>query len=219
MKKYWVLIVLLVCLAGCGTTSKERITMYQAGITKAQNVSAEADLYIGQLDEVVASSDAAIKAGLPADQANALLAKIEQAKAVKATVVAYKQAAMKEADKCKATIDQLVASGREDFGAELEAIGSIITGAGAAAPPPTGTILTLIGTLVAAVGAAIGRIFGVKAGLKKSEPYVTAAQEIIEGNESSLALLTPELAEKVKAAWQSKQITPTTRLMVKEITE
>lgn len=211
--------ILIFALVGCGSTSKDRIAAYQTAITQAQSVSKEADSYNTQLDEVIAQSEAAIAAGLPVEKADSLLAKIAQAKAVKATVVAYKQAAEVQAAKCQATIDELVASGRDDFGAELEAIGSIVTGAGATVPPPVGTWLALIGTLMGVSGAAVGRVYGKKKATAEAQPFVTAATEIIEGNEKSLAIMPAKLAEAVKAVWESAQITPTTRLIVKEVTE
>jgi len=213
------LFLFAIFLVGCGTTSKDRIAAYQTAISSAQAVSAEADSYSAQLDEVIAQSEATIAAGLPAEQADSLLEKIAKAKAVKATVIAYKQAAMLQAAKCQATIDELVASGREDFGAELEAIGSIVTGAGATVPPPVGTWLALIGTLMGVSGAAVGRVYGKNKATAAAEPYVIASKEIIEGNEKSLAIMPAKLAEAVKAVWESAQITPTTRLIVKEVTE
>ncbi len=160
MKKFMVVVLmtaLVAGLAGCGSTSEERIAMYKQIVDRSVAASQKADSYLPQVNEAIAESEAAFAAGLPADQAAAVQAKIESGKKIKAEILAGKAVADKAAIEAQAKIDAIIERGDTGFAGELEAIGGMMDVAGKVLPPPAGPYVTLSGILVGIIGAAFGR--------------------------------------------------------------
>jgi hypothetical protein len=209
MKKFMVIVLMAALVAGCGSTSEQRIAAYKQGLDQATAASRELDLYLPQVDGAIAASEAAIAAGLPADQAAKMQAKIDEAKKVKAQLLAYKAAADKAALEAQAAIAAIIEGGGKDFSAELQAIGAVLTSAGAVVPPPAGPFVTLGGVLVGIIGG----IFG---GIKSQKKYKTGLVDVVKSVNAVLDKSPTDSAAEIKETLKTNQSNET-QTLVREI--
>lgn len=216
MKGIRIIIVAAVLLvAGCGTTSDERIAVLKNGIDKATTLSAEADKYIAVLDSQLVEADR-----LLADPATAI-EQSEKIREVIATIQSEKALAQEKKSQVdaaiaawKTQIDQITAQGGANIGTELQIIGTGLS-TGAPVAGPAAGYLALAGAILTAIGAGVGKAYGSKRATDAAEPYVQALPEVIKGVNDILDQVTPtpEAANMAKGLLMLRQSAQTQALV------
>lgn len=196
-------------IAGCGSTSEQRLAMYRDAMAQAQTMSAQLDAYLPQINEAIASAEAAIQAGLPEEQAAKLLDKINEAKAVKEQILTYKASATEAAARAQTAINTILEGGQTDFAAEMQAIGAMLASAGEVIPPPTGPFVALGGTILGILGG----IFG---GVRSQKKYKTGLVDVVKSVDKVLDNLSEDEGAKALSVMANTQA-DTTRTLVRTI--
>jgi len=214
MKRFFLIAAMTLLVAGCGTTSDERIGYLKTGIEKATALSAEADKYVAILETQLTEADRILSdpaTGIPeAAEVREVISKIQ---AEKDKAIARKKQIDDAIGQWKAQIEAITAQGSANLGQELQIIGQGLTVTAPATGPAAG-YLALAGALLTALGAGIGKVYQ----SKKDAPSIQALPEIIQGVDDILkqTLASSEIQEKAKALLMLRQST-TTQKLVQEI--
>jgi hypothetical protein len=206
MKKRFITMVaaMMLLVAGCGSTSEERIAVLKSGIDKATALSAESEKYVAILDTQLTEADRmladpAIDAELTA-KIQGVIAKVQaerdKAMAQKATIDAA-------VENWKKQVDSITAGGSANIGTELQIIGTGITTAAPIAPGPAAGYMYLVGALLTAFGAGVGKVYQTK----KDSPAIQALPEVIKGVNDILSQVTttPDAVNQAKALLMLRQ--------------
>jgi hypothetical protein len=217
MKRRFITMVAVMGLlvAGCGTTSDERIAVLKSGIDRAAALSAEADKYIAILDAQLIEADTMLATtdGDPdaTEKIRGVIATIQDEKAR----AAVKKSAVDQAvAQWKLQIDAITAQGSANIGTELQVIGTGISTAAPIAPGPAAGYLYLVGALLTAFGAGVGKVYQ----SRKDSPVIQALPEVIKGVNDILdqVTTTPDAVNQAKALLMLRQ-SAQTQAIVSEI--
>lgn len=157
-RKQFVVLLLMLVMAGCNGTSQERLDGLAAflGIAKKQSELVNDDIATIQqtiADLQVAANDPALS---PEDAAKikAMMETVAEKLSIALEVKVKVDKAISDAE---AKIAEIAANGNTNVGDEIQAAGHTITAAGQALPPPFGVYAGIAGTILAAIGGIIAK--------------------------------------------------------------
>lgn len=197
--------VMLVPLAGCDSTSAQRIESLKFLVDNSLRQSAQLDASIDKLEAVIQEQKKALAdPNTPDGRMADIVAFLEKASATLGTAQAKKQVLEEQMTKWQAQIEAIQASGEVGIGDELDLYGQGIAEGGKILPPPYSTFAILLGTLLSAAGGMYGTAKRKQAQQAQSEAAAkdTVAQDIIKSVE---VLLTQMDAQPLSAA-QAKTV-------------
>lgn len=188
----------LLGLAGCGTSTTERLELYDQAVGRLEQASAEIDSRLAAIDAFLDQAKIALADPNLGDAAGEILAGVQAAIAKRDEALEVKAQVDVALTQIRAQIDQVRAQGSIDVSDEISLVGSGLAAAGQAAGGAIGAWLVAIGGLVAAAG---GVMRGNRA--KHVTQKVIASVDTLLG--SSL-VTDPEAAKKVLAKDQGTTI-------------
>lgn len=217
MKRNVIMLVAVMGLlvAGCGTTSDERIAVLKSGVKRATAMSKEADSYIAILDTQLNEADRILAdPAIDAEMSAKIREVIAKVKADKDKAVARKATVDAAAETWTKQIEALLATGPANIGTELQVVGTGITTTAPIVPGPVSGYMYLAGTLLTLVGAGIGKVYQ----QKRDSASVQALPEIVKGVNDILEQVTssPEAQNQAKALLMLRQ-SAQTQALVSEI--
>jgi ABC-type glycerol-3-phosphate transport system substrate-binding protein len=184
MKKGIVIVFVVFMLMGCGTTSEDRIALYQQALQQAQVANAQLDAALKETTTVIEELRAEIAGKLTPEQGAFANEQLDKAVAIKTKIEVQKGLVDGTLKALETKINALAASGRTDAGVDLEAIGAVIGGAGAI-PSPLTPYLLLGGSILSIIGAVLGRASN-RGTITKTK---AALVEVVSGVEELLSTL------------------------------
>lgn len=205
MKKWLILTMVVVLVAGCNQTSQERLEGLANFLGVAKAESEKTDEYIAALQLTLENLDAQLDdPGLPQGQAERIREAFAQAKLTLSVAVDKKI----EIDKVIAETETLVAeiAARPDvnFGDELQAAAATLQTAAQAIPSQWGVYVGMVGTLLGLIG-------GVVAKRTKG-----ALVDVVRSVDKERSKMPQETGDAFVAGLGNSQL-PTTRTIVRSL--
>ena len=161
-------LMILCLLAGCNTTSDQRIELLQEAVQQAEASAGQLDVYIVDLQTAIAEAKLLMQdPALSVEQKEEVLKFLTETDDALVAAVAKKDAVLESLTDFKSSIVLLQEQG-SGIGTELQILGEGIKAASAALPPPGNGYGILVGTILTIVGG----VFGRKQGLRSADKTV-----------------------------------------------
>jgi ABC-type glycerol-3-phosphate transport system substrate-binding protein len=157
MKKVIVVVFVVLMLSGCGTTSEERMALYQKAMEQTQVANAQLDVALKESTTVIEELRAEIAGKLTPEQETFANEQLDKAVAIKTKIEVQKGLVNGTLKVLETKINELAASGRTDVGVDLETFG-ILVGSAGTVPSPLTPYLLLGGSILSIIGGVIGRL-------------------------------------------------------------
>lgn len=198
MLKY-LIVVILCLLAGCGSTSDQRIEMLEQGIVQAEASAGQVDIYIADLQTAIAEAKLLLQdPALGLDQKGDVLKFLTDAESALQITMEKKTAIEKSLRDFKNSIVLLKEQG-SGLSTELKMIGEGINSVSANLPPPLSGYGVLLGTMLTVIGGLFGKKQGLRSADKTVDGIVGSVNDLIE-------VSSPENASIIKATLKDSQI-------------
>lgn len=201
----------LLGLAGCGTSTTERLELYDQAVNRLEQVSEQVDSRLAAIDAFLATAQTALSDPNLGDAAGEILAGVQAAIAKRDEAIEAKAKLDVALAQIRANIEEIKAKGDIDVADEVALVGGGLAAAGQATGGAIGAWLVAIGCLVAAVG-------GIVRGNRAATTAQHVTQKVIASVDTLLGSSLVTDAEKAKALLANDQGT-TIATTVKSIKE
>ena len=204
------LVVLVLAVVGCGSTSQDRMDGLLQFLGWAQDTSAKIDEDIAAVEQGIADLIiAADDPSLTSEQAENIVTALQLAETNLVLARSGKVKIDTAIAQARADIEAIAAEGDADIGTEIRAVGATISASAATLPPPYGAYAGLIGLAVTTIGGIVTSIFARRQTLEER----ASTREIIIGVEKSRAVGADLGAEGLETALRAAT-SPKTKAMI-----
>jgi hypothetical protein len=168
-----IIFVMILCvLAGCGTTSDQRIEMLQSAVQQAESAAGQVDVYIAELQAAIAEAKLLLQdPALSFEQKEEVLKFLTETDAALTDAIAKKEEVLESLTDFKNAIAALEEQGA-DLSTELVIIGEGTRIAAESLPPPYNAIGLLVGTIATVIGTILGKRKGTESADKTIDGIV-----------------------------------------------
>jgi len=187
-EKCIVLFLLIALLAGCGTSSSERVELYRQAADKLSEASAQLDKQLLAIETVLQESRKAFSdPNITSELSEQLVKAIDQALAKKAEIEPVKAKVDVALAQIKTKLSEIEAGGEVDLSKELDTSGTALVSSGTAVGGQYGPILISIGMLLPIIAAAIKSLKKARVSQKNAEDSQRITDKVIASVDTLLS--------------------------------